>query len=65
MARQAGTYATFDTTMGKIVCRLFEKDAPNTVKNFSDLAQGKRDWNDNISGRKAQGRYITERSSIA
>jgi len=55
MARQAGTYATFDTTMGKIVCRLFEKDAPNTVKNFSDLAQGKRDWNDNISGKKGPG----------
>lgn len=55
MARQAGTYVTFDTTMGKIVCRLFEKDAPNTVKNFSDLAQGKRDWSDNVSGKKGPG----------
>ena len=55
MARQAGTYATFDTTMGKIVCRLFDKEAPNTVKNFTDLAQGKRDWNDNISGKKGPG----------
>jgi peptidyl-prolyl cis-trans isomerase A (cyclophilin A) len=55
MARQAGTYATFDTTVGKIVCRLFEKDAPNTVKNFTDLAQGKRDWSDNISGKKGPG----------
>jgi len=55
MARQAGTYATFDTTMGKIVCRLFEKEAPNTVKNFTDLAQGKRDWSDNISGKKGPG----------
>jgi peptidyl-prolyl cis-trans isomerase A (cyclophilin A) len=40
MARQSGTYATFDTSMGKIVCRLFEKEAPNTVKNFIELAQG-------------------------
>jgi peptidyl-prolyl cis-trans isomerase A (cyclophilin A) len=55
MARQAGTYATFDTTMGKIVCRLFEKEAPTTVKNFLDLAQGKRDWSDNISGKKGPG----------
>src|SRR5438105_10388405 len=55
MARQSGTYATFDTTMGKIVCRLFEKEAPNTVKNFTDLAQGKRDWSDNISGKKGPG----------
>src|SRR5436305_13600645 len=55
MSRQAGTYATIDTTMGKIVCRLFEKDAPNTVRNFTDLAQGKRDWSDNISGKKGPG----------
>src|SRR4051795_781775 len=55
MARQPGTYATFDTSMGKIVCRLFEKDAPNTVKNFIDLAQGKRDWSDNVSGKKGPG----------
>jgi len=55
MARQAGTYATFDTTMGQIVCRLFEKEAPNTVKNFTDLAQGKRDWADNVSGKKGPG----------
>ena len=55
MARQAGTYAAFDTTMGKIICRLFDKEAPNTVKNFTDLAQGKRDWSDNISGKKGPG----------
>ena len=55
MARQPGTYATFDTSMGKIVCRLFEKEAPNTVKNFIDLAEGKRDWSDNVSGKKGPG----------
>jgi peptidyl-prolyl cis-trans isomerase A (cyclophilin A) len=55
MARQPGTYATFDTSMGKIVCRLFDKEAPNTIKNFTDLAQGKRDWSDNVSGKKGPG----------
>ncbi len=55
MARQPGTYAVFDTTQGKIVCRLFEKEAPNTVKNFVELAQGKRDWEDNVSGKKGPG----------
>jgi len=44
MARAAGTYAVFDTSMGRIVCRLFDKDAPKTVQNFTDLAEGKRDW---------------------
>jgi peptidyl-prolyl cis-trans isomerase A (cyclophilin A) len=50
MARQPGTYATFNTSEGTVVCRLFEKEAPITVKNFLDLAEGKRDWKDNVSG---------------
>src|SRR5947209_1450301 len=41
MARQPGTYAVFNTSEGTIVCRLFEKEAPVTVKNFTDLAEGK------------------------
>jgi Peptidyl-prolyl cis-trans isomerase (rotamase) - cyclophilin family len=52
MARQSGIYATFDTSMGKIVCRLFEKEAPNTVKNFIDLAEGSREWTDPRRGQK-------------
>jgi peptidyl-prolyl cis-trans isomerase A (cyclophilin A) len=44
MARQSGTYALINTSEGAIVCRLFEKDAPKTVANFVDLAEGKRDW---------------------
>jgi peptidyl-prolyl cis-trans isomerase A (cyclophilin A) len=55
MARQPGTYATFDTSEGQIVCRLFEKEAPKTVKNFTDLAEGKRDWQDRMSGKKGPG----------
>ncbi len=44
MARTPGLYATFDTSEGQIVVRLFEKDAPKTVKNFVDLVEGKREW---------------------
>ncbi|HWR13798.1 MAG TPA: peptidylprolyl isomerase [Terriglobales bacterium] len=44
MARTPGLYATFDTNQGQIVCRLFEQEAPKTVKNFVDLAEGKREW---------------------
>ncbi|MBZ5525752.1 MAG: peptidylprolyl isomerase [Acidobacteriia bacterium] len=51
MARQPGTYATFNTSLGKIVCRLFEKEAPITVKNFTDLAEGKKAWKDSVSGK--------------
>src|SRR5215813_3254718 len=55
MAHQPGTYATLNTSEGKIVCRLFEKEAPITVKNFLDLAEGKRDWKDNVSGKGGSG----------
>src|SRR5437660_1701927 len=44
MPRQPGTYAIFDSSEGQIVCRLFDKDAPKTVQNFIDLAEGKREW---------------------
>jgi peptidyl-prolyl cis-trans isomerase A (cyclophilin A) len=44
MALAAGTYAVFNTTEGKIVVRLFETEAPITVKNFIDLAEGKKEW---------------------
>ena len=44
MSRQPGTYAIFNTTEGQIVCRLFEKEAPRTVANFIELAEGTREW---------------------
>ena len=40
MALAPGTYAVFNTTEGKITVRLFESDAPITVKNFIELAEG-------------------------
>ncbi len=44
MALAAGTYAVFNTTEGKITVRLFEADAPITVKNFIELAEGSKEW---------------------
>jgi peptidyl-prolyl cis-trans isomerase A (cyclophilin A) len=55
MARTPGTYAIFDTTEGTIVCRLFEKEAPKTVQNFIELAEGRRNWQDRMSGKKGPG----------
>jgi len=56
MARQSGTYAVFDTSEGKIVCRLFEKDAPKTVANFMELAEGKREWTHPVNRKKSKDR---------
>jgi len=44
MPLAAGTYAVFTTTEGKITVRLFESDAPITVKNFIELAEGSKEW---------------------
>ena len=44
MSRTPGVYATFDTSEGTIVVRLFEAEAPITVKNFIELAEGSREW---------------------
>lgn len=56
MARQPGMYAIFDTTEGQIVCRLFDKDAPKTVANFVELAEGKRDWTHPVTRKKTKDR---------
>jgi len=58
MARQPGTYATINTSEGTIVCRLFEADAPKTVTNFIELAEGKRDWTHPTSGKKSKDRLF-------
>jgi peptidyl-prolyl cis-trans isomerase A (cyclophilin A) len=52
--RKPGLYATFDTTMGTIVIRLYEKEAPKTVANFVDLATGKKAWRDS-AGKMHEG----------
>jgi peptidyl-prolyl cis-trans isomerase A (cyclophilin A) len=56
MARQPGTYAVFETTEGQIICRLFENDAPKTVANFVELAEGKREWTHPVSRKKGKDR---------
>ena len=55
MPRQPGTYAILQTSEGTVVCRLFEKEAPVTTKNFIDLAEGKRSWKDHVSGKAGDG----------
>ena len=57
MARPAGTYAIFETSLGNVVCRLFDKEAPKTVENFIGLAEGTKEFRDPISGKKEKRPY--------
>jgi peptidyl-prolyl cis-trans isomerase A (cyclophilin A) len=52
MARAAGTYAIFETTQGNIVVRLLEKEAPKTVENFMGLAEGTKEFTNEMTGKK-------------
>jgi peptidyl-prolyl cis-trans isomerase A (cyclophilin A) len=37
-------YAVIHTSMGDMIAKLFEKEAPNTVANFVGLSRGTREW---------------------
>ena len=43
---EPGQYAILNTTMGRIVVKLFEKEAPVTVANFTGLARGTKPYTD-------------------
>ncbi len=47
-------YATFETSAGKIGVKLLPAEAPNTVKNFTELAEGKKEWTDPKTGQKVK-----------
>lgn len=49
-AREPGLYATIKTTMGDITVKLFEKEAPITVRNFVGLARGTKESKDPKTG---------------
>jgi peptidyl-prolyl cis-trans isomerase A (cyclophilin A) len=47
-----GPTAVLDTSMGRITCKLFDKQAPLTVANFIGLAEGTKPWTDPVSKEK-------------
>ncbi len=50
-----GPTALIDTTMGRLSCKLYDKQAPVTVANFTGLAQGTKDWVDPTTLKKMHG----------
>jgi len=60
----AGTYAVFNTTEGKITVRLFESEAPITVKNFIELAEGSKEWTHPTTRAKSTTKLYDGRSFI-
>ncbi len=46
-----GPTVVMDTSMGRITCQFFQKQAPKTVANFIALAEGTKDWTDPATGK--------------
>ena len=53
-----GPTAVFDTSMGRITCKLFSQQAPQTVANFIALAQGTKDWTDPTTHKKMHNKPL-------
>jgi peptidyl-prolyl cis-trans isomerase A (cyclophilin A) len=51
-------YAHFTTSEGNFTVRLFDAETPNTVANFTGLADGSKEWTDPRSGRKVKTPYF-------
>ena len=41
-----GPFVVMDTSMGRITCQFYQKEAPKAVANFIGLAEGTKDWTD-------------------
>ena len=57
MTRPAGSYAIFETSLGNIVVKLFDKEAPKTVENFVSLAEGTKEFTNSMTGKKEKRNY--------
>jgi peptidyl-prolyl cis-trans isomerase A (cyclophilin A) len=58
MIHPNGPSVVFDTSMGRITCQFYEKQAPKTVANFIALAEGTRDWTDPVTHKKMHARKL-------
>lgn len=50
-----GPTVLFDTNMGRLTCKFFEKQAPLAVANFIGLAEGTREFQDPKTLKKVRG----------
>ncbi len=59
-----GPTAVIDTTLGRLTCRLFEKEKPATVANFIVLAEGSKDWADPQTGAPVHGKPFYDAQAL-
>jgi peptidyl-prolyl cis-trans isomerase A (cyclophilin A) len=52
LTRPNGPTVVMDTSMGRITCQFYQRQAPLAVGNFIALAEGTKDWTDPATGKK-------------
>jgi peptidyl-prolyl cis-trans isomerase A (cyclophilin A) len=58
LIRPNGPTLVMDTSMGRITCQFFQKEAPKTVANFIALAEGTKDWTDPQTHQKIHNKSL-------
>jgi peptidyl-prolyl cis-trans isomerase A (cyclophilin A) len=53
-----GPTVVMDTSMGRITCQFYQKQAPKAVANFIALAEGKQDWINPLDGQKQHNKPL-------
>ena len=61
----AGPVAVFDTTLGRITCRLYARQAPKTTANFVALVEGAKDWHDAMNLTTVHGKPFYDGTALA
>ncbi len=51
-----GPTVLFDTSMGRLTCKFFDKEAPLATANFIGLAEGTKEWTDPSTQAKVKGK---------
>ena len=58
LIRPNGPTLVMDTSMGRLTCQFFQKEAPKTVANFIALAEGTKDWTDPQTHQKMHNKSL-------
>jgi peptidyl-prolyl cis-trans isomerase A (cyclophilin A) len=58
LVRPNGPSVVMDTSMGRITCQFYQRQAPKAVANFIGLAEGAKDWTDPKTQKKQHGKSL-------
>src|SRR5208282_3914643 len=58
LVRPNGPTVVMDTSMGRITCQFYQRQAPKAVANFIGLAEGTVDWTDPTTHKKQHNKPL-------